>query len=596
MIALEAYASDCRLFGSVDLGDGRLTDLLNASPELRIHDARLESLADGHVVETPELLLARDELCAVVAAGPRGDTARRVRTYATLFVVDLGPYEIVGVVHSTSASDPLGAVLRRAAWVPMTDASISYRRGPATVTEDVDVLLVNRNLTSLFRATEGRFPVAHTPEDTGGPEIRGLLHATPNLDEEALAPSPPRARHDGWQPRVGGDSGPRPAALVGSGHQGSGHTGPGNSVAGPPAAAPAKPTRTAAAPAKPTRTAAAPAKPTRTAAAPAKPTRTAAAPAKPTRSAAAGPKSSRAKPARTAGQRAPSTRTATAGPTPARTPALRPKSTRGTSTRSKPTRTTGKKALAAPAPTAFCPYCALLLVPPPTASRRCLRCRQRIIVKRVEGHAVYLTEAAVLVFEAERQRVASAGRLTRDRERWLRLAAAAGAPAERTSRLAAASLSEKAVDAARKLYLTTVDRAFRAAKRDHLWETASRIRRDQAAVLYRVAGSPLPPPADVLATYREGVAAELRGVAEVSRDAELVSAACCDICRADDRRIFRIANQMRVPRLPHEGCPKGLCRCGWDLATRDRTTMRRYLRRRSGTDPQAAPDEPAPTA
>ena len=89
-----------------------------------------------------------------------------MRTYATLFVVDLGPYEIVGVVHSTSASDPLGAVLRRAAWVPIADASITYRRGPATVTEDVDVLLVNRNLTSLFRATEGRFPVAHATEDT----------------------------------------------------------------------------------------------------------------------------------------------------------------------------------------------------------------------------------------------------------------------------------------------------------------------------------------------------------------------------------------------------------------------------------------------
>ncbi len=566
---MEAYASDCRLFGSLDLGDGRLTDLLNASPELRIHDARLESLADGHVVETPELLLARDELCAVVAAGPPGDTARRVRTYATLFVVDLGPYEIVGVVHSTSASDPLGAVLRRAAWVPMTDASITYRRGPATVTEDVDVLLVNRNLTSLFRAVEGR-PVAHVPEETGGPEIRGLLHPAPNLGEAALAPSQPSTRHDGWQPRVGGDGGPRPAASGGSGPQDSGPTGPGRSVAGPPAAerSPAE--------------------------------RIVAVTPESTLSATAGPA-----PARTAAVTPRSPRTAATGPAPSPTAAVTPKSARGTSTRgtstrskpkrSKPTRTT-KKALAAPVPTAFCPYCALLLEPPPVSSRRCLRCRQRIIVKRVEGHAVYLTEAAVLVFEAERRRVASAGKLARERERWLRLAAAAGAPTERTSRLAAGSLSEKAVEAARRLYLTTVDRAFRAAKRDHDWETASRIRRDQAAVLYRVAGSPLPPPADVIATYREGVAAELRGVAEVSRDAEMVSAACCDVCRADDRRIFRIAHQMRVPRLPHEGCPKGLCRCGWDLAARDRTTMRRYLRRRSGTDPQAAPDEPAPTA
>ena len=264
--------------------------------------------------------------------------------------------------------------------------------------------------------------------------------------------------------------------------------------------------------------------------------------------------------------------------------------------RSPATRTTRTKARSAPVPTAFCPYCALLLQPPPASSRRCARCRQRIIVKRVEGRAVYLTEAAVLVFEAERRRVATSGQLTRERERWLRLAAAAGAPAQHQARVAAAPLSEKVVGVARTLYLRTVDRAFSAAKRDHEWETASRVRREQATALYRVAGSPLPPPADLVALFREGVVAELRGIAEISRDAELVSASCCDVCRADDRLIFGIARELRTPRLPHEGCPRGLCRCGWDLAARDRATMRRYLRRRPRTESQAAPNEPTPTA
>jgi hypothetical protein len=235
------------------------------------------------------------------------------------------------------------------------------------------------------------------------------------------------------------------------------------------------------------------------------------------------------------------------------------------------------------------------LQPPPTASRRCPRCRQRIIVKRVDGRPVYLTEAAVEVFESERQRITTSGRMARERERWLKLAASAGAPPERIARLAASALSDKVVEGARTLYVSTVDRAFRAAKRDHQWETASRIRRDQATALYRLEGSPDPPPWDLVALYREGVTAELRGIAEISRDAELVSATCCDICRADDRKIFRIANQLKVPRLPHLGCPKGLCRCGWDLAARDRSTMRRYLRRRPGTDTRMATDEPAPT-
>ena len=274
---------------------------------------------------------------------------------------------------------------------------------------------------------------------------------------------------------------------------------------------------------------------------------------------------------------------------------------RSAAERASATRTTRRKARSAPVPTAFCPYCALLLHPPPTSSRRCARCRQRIIVKRVEGRAVCLTEAAVLVFEAERRRVATSGQLTRKRERWLRLAAAAGAPAQHQALVAAAPLSEKVVGVARTLYLRTVDRAFSAAKRDHDWETASRIRREQATALYRVAGSPLPPPADLVALFREGVVAELRGIAEISRDAELVSASCCDVCRADDRLIFGIARELRTPRLPHEGCPRGLCRCGWDLAARDRATMRRYLRRRPRTESQAAPNEatpnePAPTA
>jgi hypothetical protein len=154
MIAIEAYAADCRLFGHVDLGEGRLTDFLNASPELRIQDARLESLADGHVTEAAELMVARDELCAVIAIGPRGDTARRLRTHATRVEVDLGPYQVVGEVHGTPASDPLGAVLRRAAWVPLTGVTVMYRLGLDSIKEEVETLLINRNLASSIRAVD----------------------------------------------------------------------------------------------------------------------------------------------------------------------------------------------------------------------------------------------------------------------------------------------------------------------------------------------------------------------------------------------------------------------------------------------------------
>ncbi|MFI5259194.1 MAG: hypothetical protein ACHQ01_06250 [Candidatus Limnocylindrales bacterium] len=230
----------------------------------------------------------------------------------------------------------------------------------------------------------------------------------------------------------------------------------------------------------------------------------------------------------------------------------------------------------APSPVALaCPYCARLLQPPPMSSRGCPRCRRRIIVKHVDGRAVYLTVDAVPIFDAERRRSAHFGRWIREQQRWLKLAAAAGAPGQRTERLAAALPSEDAVEVARTLYLTAVDRSFRSARADHRWEDASRIRREQAMALFRVAGSPLPPPEALVELHREGVVAELRGIAEIAKEAELTSAACCDVCRADDGQICRISEELGATRLPHQGCPKGLCRCRWDLAARDRTTQPR---------------------
>lgn len=185
MTELDAYAADCRLFGEVDLADGRLTDLLNATSELRIVDARLESLLDGHVVRSPELIVARDELYAVVAAGLRGDTARRLRTNAIDVVVDLGPYHVAGAIHGTPASNPLAAVLRRAPWVPLTDAIITYRRGPESVNDEVATLLVNRSLASSIRAAVDE-AVALPWEAPGAPRpaAPGTLDLTATLRDE----------------------------------------------------------------------------------------------------------------------------------------------------------------------------------------------------------------------------------------------------------------------------------------------------------------------------------------------------------------------------------------------------------------------------
>lgn len=154
MIDLEAYSGDCRLHGHLELGEGRLTDLLNTTPELNILDARLESLVDGHVVELPEVAVATDELCAVVASGPRGEAARRLRTHSARVVIEVGPYHVEGAVHGTPASDPLGSVLRRTAWVPLTDATVRYVLGGNSVSDAMETLIVNRKLATSLRPVE----------------------------------------------------------------------------------------------------------------------------------------------------------------------------------------------------------------------------------------------------------------------------------------------------------------------------------------------------------------------------------------------------------------------------------------------------------
>ncbi len=153
-VEFAAYAEDCRLFGRIRLRELRLTDELNGREEVELTGVLVESLADAAIHQFAELTVARHELCAVVIAGPRGDPARRLRTRTTRVEVDLGPYHLHGDIHGTPASDPLAALVRRAAWVPLTDVAISYTSGGVEISEDVAALLVNRELARSFRPVE----------------------------------------------------------------------------------------------------------------------------------------------------------------------------------------------------------------------------------------------------------------------------------------------------------------------------------------------------------------------------------------------------------------------------------------------------------
>jgi hypothetical protein len=239
---------------------------------------------------------------------------------------------------------------------------------------------------------------------------------------------------------------------------------------------------------------------------------------------------------------------------------------------------------------AACPYCGALLDPAPERGRLCPRCRRQIVVRRVDGRLVLLTQEAVDVFEAERERATKERTWTGERGSWLALAKGVSAPANRVARLVALPPSEAAVVASKDLYLTAAERAVRAARRDKHWKDVARIRRQQAAVLYRASGSAIPPPDEIMALHRAWSAAALRSLVGVGRQVELVAAGCCAICERDNGQAFRIAAELRAQRLPHADCPKGLCPCDWwplpDAKAPEPRVRRRVLPR---ADPSSAP-------
>jgi hypothetical protein len=153
-VGFVAFAEDCRLRGRVRLTAARLTEMLNGSDPLALFDVDVDVLADGRTEQVGDLAVEREELCAVVVDGPRGDPSRRVHTRTTRVLIDVGPYHIGAELHGTPASEPMQTILRRPAFVPVTDATLTYRLGDQEVSEEIPALLVNRLLARSFSPAE----------------------------------------------------------------------------------------------------------------------------------------------------------------------------------------------------------------------------------------------------------------------------------------------------------------------------------------------------------------------------------------------------------------------------------------------------------
>ena len=154
-----AYAGDCRVAGATTLAEGeRLTDLLNRELTIVVDGARLTSHADGHTIEVGEITLDRDDLFAIEALGTRGEASRRIHTVQHRLEVRLGPYTVLGEIHTKPGGRPLVAIGQRLPMVPLTNATIAFNTDDGVEVMDVEALIINRSLAEWVRADPDELP------------------------------------------------------------------------------------------------------------------------------------------------------------------------------------------------------------------------------------------------------------------------------------------------------------------------------------------------------------------------------------------------------------------------------------------------------
>ncbi len=151
LVDFTGFAGDCLISGRLDLRAERLTDQLNATPEIHLVDVLLEGLLDGRQVTTPTFAISRSELCAVKAGPPRGSRRLWTATEEHRLQAQLGPYTVLGRLHAPPGAEAIPSIGEREVMVPLTDATIAYLIAGILEVRDCPTLIINRELASWLR-------------------------------------------------------------------------------------------------------------------------------------------------------------------------------------------------------------------------------------------------------------------------------------------------------------------------------------------------------------------------------------------------------------------------------------------------------------
>lgn len=141
-IEFKAFADDCVIEAKLVLEVDRLSDLIAERNEFEIEEVTIVALDDGRTLTTSAVKASRHDFTAIAAAGPRGNAARRIRTRLHPVRTRVGPYDIVGYLHTPPSAYRFSGAVRRSV-VPLTSARLRYRVGSSDVEQTFDALLLN---------------------------------------------------------------------------------------------------------------------------------------------------------------------------------------------------------------------------------------------------------------------------------------------------------------------------------------------------------------------------------------------------------------------------------------------------------------------
>lgn len=154
LVAFKGYGVDFIVAGRIELTAARLTDLVNQVEVLELREVTLEGLHDLARVDLPDYSIRRDDLLAVEASGPRGARAWRVPTVRHRVQAQLGPYNVLGRLHTPPGDSVVHRLTAEGPMLPLTDATIAYVIGGILEVRDAATIMVNRELVSWVRTDE----------------------------------------------------------------------------------------------------------------------------------------------------------------------------------------------------------------------------------------------------------------------------------------------------------------------------------------------------------------------------------------------------------------------------------------------------------